>query len=626
VNDPLRPESAGRSGGVLLLYRDLWRLAHGQRRTLLGAISLLIGAQAILLAVPYVSGRAINTLQLEGAAGLKSAGVLLSMALLITACSWLLHGPGRVLERNVALTIRRRVSTLLVERLLVLPMSWHEAHHSGATAHRVQQSSNALSAFGQSQFIYINSTVRLIGPIIALWWIHPLVSIAAFIGFTIISASVIGFDRAMLRLARVENDAERRYSATLVDVLGNSTTLYALRQARGVTELIQRRLLAVFEPLKRTIVLNEAKWCTVDLCSRAMSCTLVALFAWLVTRQTGAASATQGALMLGSLYMVWEYAQQAGGVIVSIAQHFQNFARQHADYGSADVIHDAVPGHFAQQSPNPLAANASWQRLNIHELTFRHSANRNDAPTLDHVSLSLRRGKRYALVGSSGSGKSTMLRMLAGLYTPDRMALNRDDGPGIFNTTEAACFLRAHATLIPQDAEIFEGTLAENLGLCESVTGAPSAQQFPQALALSRACDFISSTPEALQSVVAERAANWSGGQRARIALARGILAAEGSSLVLLDEPTAHLDPVTEARVYANLFETFREACVVSSVHRLNLLEQFDEVLLMQNGRLIAQGPLDMLTLCCPEFQQLMATQGQFAADPDVKELSSAVA
>ena len=78
---------------------------------------------------------------------------------------------------------------------------------------------------------------------------------------------------------------------------------------------------------------------------------------------------------------------------------------------------------------------------------------------------------------------------------------------------------------------------------------------------------------------MAERGSNWSGGQRQRVALARGLLAAEGSGLVLLDEPTAALDPRTEQQVLARVMEAFGAACVVASVHRLNLLDRFDEVI-----------------------------------------------
>jgi ATP-binding cassette, subfamily B, bacterial len=179
--------------------------------------------------------------------------------------------------------------------------------------------------------------------------------------------------------------------------------------------------------------------------------------------------------------------------------------------------------------------------------------------------------------------------------------------------------LRASATLIPQDAEVFEGTLADNLRMCESVNGAPAESEFQHALQLARVTDFIEPSPAALETAISERAANWSGGQRARVALARGILAARGSSIVLLDEPTASLDPKTESSVYDNLFATFKDACVISSIHRLHLLDRFDEVLVMHNGRLVAQGPAHLLAVTSPDFRQLHAANAKHsAADANV--------
>jgi ABC-type multidrug transport system fused ATPase/permease subunit len=592
-----------RPGAVLTLYRDVWLQMKGQRRVFVGAVGLLISAQVVLLAVPYISGRALNALQMHGTAGFREAGSWLALVLLIACASWILHAPGRILERRGALLIRQRMSASLMEHLLQLPLSWHQSHHSGATAHRVQQSTQALSSFAQSQFIYLNSAVRLLGPLIALWWVQPVVGLVAVAGFTLIICSVVGFDRAMLRLANQENEAERLFSATLIDTLGNTGTVYALRQARAVAARLQRRLAAVFVPLRRAIVLNEMKWCTVDLSTRVLNCGLVGLFVWLATRN-GSAGTVGKTLLLGSLYMVWEYAQQAAYVISSIASHFQTFARQHADYASADLIRSSMPNPAA---PTSLPPSATWQRLSVRDLTFRHACAHDGTPTLERLTFCLERGKRYALIGASGSGKSTLMRILAGLYSAERIALTLDDGPTHVSPAETAQLLRARATLIPQDAEVYEGTLAENLGLCESVSGTPAAAAYCGALEAACATDFIEPTPLGLEAPVAERAANWSGGQRSRLALARGILAAHGSDIVLMDEPTASLDPDTEARVYTNLFANFSDACVISSVHRLGLLDRFDQILVMQEGRLVAQGTADDLILTCPEFQRLTA-------------------
>ncbi|MBV8743086.1 MAG: ABC transporter ATP-binding protein, partial [Sinobacteraceae bacterium] len=461
-------------GGVGYLYAELWRLACGCRRMLVAACTLLVLAQLILLLVPYVASRAINALQLHGAAGLQDAGRWLFTVLLLAIASWTVHGPARLLERNVALRVRRRLSTALLEHLCALPLSWHEAHHSGETAHRVQQSTRALESFAQSQFIYLNSLVRLVGPLAALWCIDPVVGMACSLGFALITLSVLRFDRAMIRLAGEENDAERRYAATLVDALGNAGTVLALRQPRGVIALLEKRLLSIFTPLRRSIVINELKWFTVDLSSRALSASLVALFVWRIAHMQQAGS-TRAALLLGSIYMVWEYANQSSEVIGSIAQHFQSYARQHADYASADLIRAtpaATPPVKSALAASPATRarvraaagsqtqTADWSHLDIHELIFHHGAQRASRPALDRVALTLERGKRYALIGDSGSGKSTLLRILAGLYVSERVVMRCDSGPLMPSPAAVSHLLRATATLVPQDAEVFAGSIA----------------------------------------------------------------------------------------------------------------------------------------------------------------------
>jgi ABC-type bacteriocin/lantibiotic exporter with double-glycine peptidase domain len=279
---------------------------------------------------------------------------------------------------------------------------------------------------------------------------------------------------------------------------------------------------------------------------------------------------------------------QAGGVVASIAQHFQSFARQNADYSSADAIREAVP--CATTVKSDVALHRDWRRLEIRDLSFNHARGRVSGPTLDRVSFSLQRGKRYALIGESGSGKSTLLRVLAGLYAGEHGTLTCDGRIALASPDEVARFLRSATTLVPQDAEVFAGTLAENLSLCESVRGAPQWQDLAGALHVACADAFVDSSTAGLEAPIAERAANWSGGQRSRIALARGVIAARGSSIVLLDEPTAHLDPAVEAQVYSRIFATFSDACVISSVHRMQVLDLFDEVLVMQGGRVVSQG------------------------------------
>jgi ABC-type multidrug transport system fused ATPase/permease subunit len=555
------------------LYRALWRFAAGKRHLLFVSTTLLTLAEVSRLAIPWLAGQAINTIQREGTDGLPRAGMLMAAVVGVSVAAWCLHGPGRFVERSVAVRVRETLSDTLFRRLVGLPLAWHETHHSGETLHRVDRTTQALTGFAQNQFVYLQNVVSLVGPVVALALLSWQTGLAAAAGYALIGIVILRFDAAMMRLADAENRGERRYSAALVDFLGNVGTVLALRLQQAAAKLLGERLVAVFEPLKRSIVVNESKWASVDLANVALWCSLVALYAWLAQRG-------DGTLLLGNVFMVYQYAQQAGGVVVSIAANYQQFARYQVDYASAAPIWDAAP-------PPPRASGIDrWSALDVRDLAFTHARRRGSGPSLEVAQLALRRGERIALVGPSGAGKSTLMRALAGLYAPDRVRIEVD-GAARADLADLASI----ATLVPQDAEVFEGTLRENLAFGAPVDDAAVAS----AISIAGLGPLVASLPSGLDTPIAERGANFSGGQKQRIALARGLLAARDSTLVLLDEPTASLDPVSEAEVYAALDRERPDACVVSSIHRLHLLPRFDRVVLMADGAIVDDGTLAAL-------------------------------
>ncbi|HZH06939.1 MAG TPA: ABC transporter ATP-binding protein [Lautropia sp.] len=584
--------------GIGRLYRELWRFSEGRRVQLVASFALLIGSQLAKLGVPALAGTAINTIQSQGIAGAGKAGTLLALVFGATALSWLLHGPGRILERNVALVVRQKLSTELMQRLFSAPLVWHEAQHGVETGHRVQQSTRALYDFAQSQFIYLQSATSLIGPVIALWVLSAWIGLVATCGYMVLGLIIVKFDRVMMRLVTVENAADRRYWSSLSDALVNILSIFALKMRDGVLRLVESRLHAVFEPVKRSIVYNEAKWATVDLLNSALWISLVALFVWL-SIQGGGPSDT---IRIGSLFMVYEYAIQAGGVITGIAANFQSLARQQTDFGSAAPLW-ALPVIPAAEHPSvPASAeNAEWQELRFTGLGYAHPQSQVDDPTarasaIRDVALRLHRGRSYALIGPSGSGKTTLLRLLAGLYVPQAGQLAVRAGSAPIEGERMSNWLQSVATLLPQDADLFGGSVRENLLLAiadRERADRSSAEPMAAALSVAQAGEFLAGMPKGLDSAVATRGGNFSGGQRQRIAIARALLAAAPSSILLLDEPTSALDPATEAALIAALLAFRKDACIVASIHRPQLLASFDEVLVVNAGRVVDQGTVD---------------------------------
>jgi len=568
--------------GFLRLPKALWRAAAGRRLTLGLAVLLLATAQIVTLAIPLLFGKAVDAVQRGGMANLTQALQYMALVFGAALLSWALHGPARVLERTVALQVRRRVAAAIVRHALSLPLAWHERTHSGETIDRLTRAVTALHAFAENIFIYIQSAVALIGPILALFVLSGSVGAAAILGYVVIFAIMLRFDRRVVALVRAQNEAERRYAAALVDCLGNAQTILTLRLEAPAQATVAGRLEAVFAPLASLIRVNEAKWCAVDLLNAFMRTGVVLLYGFLAWR-------VSGSIAVGSLLAAYQYTQQAGAVVSSMAGNLQALVRYHVDFGGLGELLREVPAKPAEATVPP-----HWRRLRIEGLSFTHAGA--DRPVLSDVALNLERGRRIALVGESGSGKSTILTLLAGLRTPDRMAL-AVDGADVLHPRE----LGRLGMLIPQEPQLFEGTVLENITLGID----RSEEEVARACRLARFDRVLELLPGGLAAPIQERGANLSGGQRQRLALARAVLAAGDAPLLLLDEPTSSLDPVTEAAVYDSLFEAFGQACILSAIHRLHLLDRFDEIVFLADGRVVDAGPLADLLTRQPSFRTL---------------------
>ncbi|MEJ8826005.1 ABC transporter ATP-binding protein [Variovorax humicola] len=553
-----------------VLYAALWRFAADVRGQLVGALSLLGTSQLIRLGMPWLAGKAINALQ-QGEIGTATRWI--ALLVFVYLVSWGVHGPGRVLERNVAVRVREMLADTLYARIAAAPLTWHDAHHSGELQHRVHQAGRALSDFAQNQFVYLASAVTFVGPLIALMLLSRASGVLALLGYVLIGLVILRFDRALMKLARTENDADRRYVAALLDFIGNASTVIGLRLQAASRVLLRRRMAAVSVPLKRTAMLNEGKWATVELLGLGLTWALVLIYVW-------HERAPDQPVQLGNVFMIYQYAQQAAAVVGSMAANFQNFARMHTDYLSADPIWAAPGDPLDGRSDTPIEREAGWQRIAIHNLAWGY-ADATRGGGLHDMALALHRGERIALVGPSGGGKSTLLRVLAGLYLPQHGSLRIDGHVQDWAT------LRGLATLIPQEIEVFEASVRENLTF-----GTPCEEAALQAALHASAFDeVLAATKGSLDTPLTERGFNLSGGQRQRLCLARGVLAAQGSSLLLLDEPTSALDALTEARVLERIGAAFPDACMIASIHRLSVLDHFDTVVLMVAGRIADAGP-----------------------------------
>lgn len=559
------------------LIRHVWTYGTKWRPIIVGYYIAYIIAQGVLSMSPYAFGRSIDVLQNFSADRLQEVIYWLVVGVLFLLIFWAFHGPARVIERHIALKIQQNFRIVLYQDMTRLPLKWHQDHHSGNILTRVNRSSTSLYRFAESQFIYIESIVRFLVSIAFLFWISLPVGLVSLVSAFLIMYMIIVFDRKLIPLYDAENEVENRVGAVLFDYINNMTTVLTLRLGELTHSNLFTRIMAIWPFFKKEALINEIKWfLMISLLWIVQTAILIGYIMYTLN--------TTGTIMIGLVVMIFRYQWDLNSVFNELSIHYGEIVRMETDVKGVQPILDDIK----QFSHLPKGASTAqqWHCVDVSHLSFHHSPGEVRGQVFDDIAFSIKRGEKIALIGASGTGKSTLLNLLCGLYTPDSVKLAIDNIE--FDSLEP---LQAITTLIPQDPEIFENTIAFNITMDLPV----EADELDRIIKLSGFSMVLDTLPEGLNTDIREKGLNLSVGQKQRLALARGLFAARYSSLILMDEPTSSLDLPTEKGILTNVMEAFSEAAIMVSLHRLHLLPLFDRVIMFQDGQVVASGSMSKL-------------------------------
>jgi ATP-binding cassette subfamily B protein len=442
--------------------------------------------------------------------------------------------------------------------------------------------------------MFLHAFAKFVFSFIAILWFSPVFgAIGVLVG--LINVWVIfKFDKPFIKALDETNEKEHIVSSTLFDSLSNIITVITLRLEKRMKISLMGKVSEVFPPFQRSVVINEWKWFVASL--------FIAIIYIVVTAGYVYQNYTPGQVFLvGGLVTLLSYVNQFTSVFQDIAWQYTEIIRYNTEVQTARLI-----GKTYEQQHRPEASEdlpKVWQEIHISNLNFSHGEaydSEKGAHSLHGLDIRIRRGQRIAFIGESGSGKSTLLALLRGLYQPEEGTNVRIDG-----TTAGIELLADQVTLFPQEPEIFENTIDYNITL-----GLPFEQHdILQVCETAHFADVVQKLPNGLESNIQEKGVNLSGGQKQRLALARGILAARSSDIVLLDEPTSSVDPKTEALIYDNMFAEFAGKAVISTLHRLHLLTKFDYIYILRDGYIVDEGTFSDLRRNSAVFKDLWRHQ-----------------
>jgi ATP-binding cassette, subfamily B, bacterial len=315
----------------------------------------------------------------------------------------------------------------------------------------------------------------------------------------------------------------------------------------------------------------------------------IALLAWAITLWQDGAATTGDVVLVCTLGLsILSATRDLAVALVDVTQHVARLT---------EAIATLLLPHELKDHPEAEPLVKSGAAIAFNNISFCYPGGQQ---VFEKFSLRIQPGQRVGLVGHSGGGKSSLFTLLQRFYDVEHGSITID-GQDISRVTQLS--LRAAISVVPQDISLFHRSILENIRY-----GRPSATDNEVLrAAMAARCDFIDSLPKGMATIVGDRGIKVSGGQRQRIAIARAFL--KDAPILLLDEATAALDTESEEAIREALSRLMRGRTVVAIAHRLATLRNFDRVVMLQSGRIIEDGPPDILLQGKGPYRELVARE-----------------
>ncbi len=478
------------------------------------------------------------------------------------------------LSENVAWTATNQMRTDLVAHCLTLDMGFHKAHTAGELIERIDGDVDSLSNFF-SQFVIflLTNMVLLIGVLIAVYfadWRAGLVLTA----FALVALLVL------MRIRRYANPlwvTYRQIVATFFGFLGEHLAATEDMRANGATGYVMQRFYRLLRPYLRSFRRAEMAGAY----SAATTLTIFVLGSALMTG-LGAYLWSIGAVTIGTVYLFWQYTDMLSQPIQQIRDQLQDLQQAEACiqrieelFSTPSAIQDKEDGVELPQGALAVA---------FQDVTFGYDG---DTPVLHHLTFDIQPGKILGVLGRTGSGKTTLARLLFRLYDAQGGQVSVGGTPV---KMASLANLRQHVGMVTQDVQLFNASVRDNLTFFNHSLDDTHLLEVIETVGLS---SWYRALPNGLDSVLGADGQGLSAGEAQLLAFARVLLKDPG--LVIFDEASSRLDPATERLIEQAVSTILANRTGIVIAHRLATIQRADDILILEDGRIQEYGARALL-------------------------------
>ena len=558
--------------------RDVFRFlfAHWRRQPglVLATLACATGATLLDVAMPIYAGRLIDTVANEASLPHSAAGH--RAATLLSAIAGL--GVGLVLLRGLVILGIIRITLRMMHDVTVeafwrvqrFSTSWHASTFAGSTVRQVTRGTSALDLLNDTViFAMVPALVALLGASALLGSRWPLMGVVVLSGAAVYVTLAVGMTAWVSLAARLSNLWDTRLTGAISDAITCNAVVKSFGAEVSEDDRLGRVVTKWQRRTRRTWRHDTLNFTLQNVALLGLRLAIIGAGVWLWW--VGRATPGDVAAVLAMFFVIQGYLQ-------SIGQHVRNLQRSVNDMD--ELVQMSREPLGIQDAPDAAPLVVEGGRIVFDAVRFTHSETA--APLFDGLDLVVAAGERVGLVGHSGSGKSTFVKLLQRLHDVDggRILI---DGQDI--ATVAQRSLRAQVALVPQEPVLFHRSLAENIGYARP--GATMAE-IRRVAALANAAGFIEALPNGYRTLVGERGVKLSGGERQRVAIARALLA--DAPILVFDEATAALDSESEAEIQQAMDRLMAGRTALVIAHRLSTVRSLDRIIVFDRGRIVEAG------------------------------------